>query len=313
MREAVDHQEPARPAPARRPGEPTRRPAPTAGARTPSPRTPSPRPARKPSGAPSRTPPPARPGGPAARRRLLRQRLIVFITVTLGVALAIATAQGCENRTAKGSGPVSPTPRGVSASAVAPVAAQDGSSGLDAVAASDPAARAVAAVDWGSRSYQDPADGSRIDLANGHGTAPGAPVTLTTVLPARYQGSAAAVVVLTRRDRAVPEDMIELYRVRSGAEPVLLAAHATTGDPNGTSVWQIQNGAVLREERTPQSGARTVSTTRYTVAAKGTMTETWPGTGAASSPAVPSASASGSASTAAQALGSSPTGSPAHG
>jgi hypothetical protein len=313
MRETVDHQEPARPAPARRPGEPTRRPAPTPGARTPSPRTPSPRPARKPPGAPSRTPPPARPGGPAARRRLLRQRLIVFITVTLGVALAIATAQGCENRTAKGSGPVSPSPRGVSASAVAPVAAQDASSGLDAVAASDPAARAVAAVDWGSRSYQDPADGSRIDLANGHGTAPGAPVTLTTVLAARYQGSAAAVVVLTRRDRAVPEDMIELYRVRSGAEPVLLAAHATTGDPNGTSVWQIQNGAVLREERTPQSGGRTVSTTRYTVAAKGTMTETWPGTGAASSPAVPSASASGSASTAAQALGSSPTGSAAHG
>uniref|UniRef100_UPI0005A96944 hypothetical protein n=1 Tax=Streptacidiphilus melanogenes TaxID=411235 RepID=UPI0005A96944 len=192
---------------------------------------------------------------------------------------------------------------------------QDASAGLTAVAASDPAARAVAAVDWGSRSYQDPADGSRIDLSNGHGTAPGAPVTLTTVLAARYQGEAAAVVVLTRRDRAVPEDMIELYRVRSGAEPVLLAAHATTGDPNGTSVWQIQNGAVLRQERTPQSGGRTVSTTRYTVAAKGTMTETWPGTGAASSPAVPSPSATApeSASPAAQALGSPASASPAHG
>nr|WP_236654382.1 serine/threonine-protein kinase [Streptacidiphilus anmyonensis] len=310
VRETVEH-----PAPARRTGEPSRRPTPAPGARTPSPRTPSPRPARKPSGGPSRTPPPVRPGGPAARRRLLRQRLIVFITVTLGVALAIATAQGCENRTAKGSGPVSPSPQGVRASAAAPASAQDASAGLTAVAANDPAARAVAAVDWGSRSYQDPADGSRIDLSNGHGTAPGAPVTLTTVLPARYQGETAAVVVLTRRDRAVPEDMIELYRVRSGAEPVLLAAHATTGDPNGTSVWQIQNGAVLREERTPQSGGRTVSTTRYTVAAKGTMTETWPGTGAASSPAAPSASASasGASSPAAQALGSSSTASPAHG
>ncbi|MEU2720858.1 serine/threonine protein kinase [Streptomyces smyrnaeus] len=43
-----------------------------------------------------------RPGGltPAARkRRLLRQRLIVFVTVTLLVALGIAAAQGCEGPT----------------------------------------------------------------------------------------------------------------------------------------------------------------------------------------------------------------------
>jgi hypothetical protein len=308
MRETVEHSS------ARRPGEAERRPAHSSrhssGARTTSARTPAPRPARKPSGTGHGTPPPARPGGPAARRRLLRQRLIVFVTVTLGVALAIATAQGCENRTARGGAPSSGSPQGVRASAPAasPVA-QDAAAGLTAAPAGDAAARAVAAVDWGSRSYQDPADGSRIDLSNGHGTAPGAPVTLTTVLAARYQGEAAAVVVLTRRDRAVPEDMIELYGIHTGAEPVLLAAHATTGDPNGTSVWQIQNGAVLREERTQQSGGRTISTTRYTVAAKGTMTETWPGTGSASSPAVPSPSGS----SAAQALGPSPAASPANG
>ncbi|NNG89421.1 serine/threonine protein kinase, partial [Streptomyces cacaoi] len=40
-----------------------------------------------------------RPGGPspaARRRRLLRQRLIVFVIVTLLVALGIAAAQGCQ-------------------------------------------------------------------------------------------------------------------------------------------------------------------------------------------------------------------------
>ncbi|MBO8190746.1 serine/threonine protein kinase [Streptomyces oryzae] len=50
-----------------------------------------------------------RPGGlsPAARkRRLLRQRLIVFVTVTLLVALGIAAAQGCEGPT-RGLGSVS--------------------------------------------------------------------------------------------------------------------------------------------------------------------------------------------------------------
>jgi serine/threonine protein kinase len=41
-----------------------------------------------------RTPAPARP--PGRDRRLLRQRLIVFVTVTLLVALGIATAQGCQ-------------------------------------------------------------------------------------------------------------------------------------------------------------------------------------------------------------------------
>ncbi|MDX3235881.1 protein kinase [Streptomyces sp. ME03-5709C] len=67
--------------------------------RTPaSPRTPTaPRtPARTPSG---RTPVPRTPTGRrpvGGDRRLLRQRLIVFVTVTLLVALGIAAAQGCQ-------------------------------------------------------------------------------------------------------------------------------------------------------------------------------------------------------------------------
>nr|WP_236046148.1 serine/threonine-protein kinase [Streptacidiphilus fuscans] len=288
----------ARPSGARRPASatarepqptPARRPAPPRGAqRTPPPNRPANRPAN-------------RPGGPAARRRLLRQRLIVFITVTVGVALAIATAQGCESRSPKGSAPASPVAAQATASAGS--VAQDASQGLVAMSAGDPSTQTVTAIDWGGRSYQDPADGSRIDLRAGHGTGPGSPVTLTTVLPARYLGRPAAVVVLTRRVQAVPEDMIELYQVTSSGDPVLLAAHASTGNPNGNSSWQIQNGAVVRAESTPATGTRTVSTTRYTVAAKGTMTETWPGSTAASAPGVasPTTSASGSATTTAAA------------
>ncbi|WP_432092524.1 serine/threonine-protein kinase [Streptomyces sp. bgisy100] len=58
-------------------------------------RTPPPRNGTRPSGRR-----PARPTGPGRRpgpdRRLLRQRLIVFVTVTLLVALGIAAAQGCQ-------------------------------------------------------------------------------------------------------------------------------------------------------------------------------------------------------------------------
>ncbi|MQY11935.1 Serine/threonine-protein kinase PknD [Streptomyces sp. RB5] len=59
-----------------------------------------PAPASRPTG--GRTPAPRRPGGrrPAPRRpardRMLRQRLIVFVIVTLLVALGIAAAQGCQ-------------------------------------------------------------------------------------------------------------------------------------------------------------------------------------------------------------------------
>ncbi|MGP3974710.1 protein kinase domain-containing protein [Streptomyces sp. 8N114] len=84
--------------PARRPASP---PPPRGGERTGSGR-----PTTGKEGHPARG---ARPGGlsPAARRRrLLRQRLIVFVTVTLLVALGIAAAQGCEGPT-RGLGSVS--------------------------------------------------------------------------------------------------------------------------------------------------------------------------------------------------------------
>ncbi|KAF4409392.1 MULTISPECIES: serine/threonine-protein kinase [Streptomyces] len=53
--------------------------------------------------------PPSRTAGAARRpvaenRRLLRQRLVVFVTVTLLVALGIAAAQGCESRAADRTG-----------------------------------------------------------------------------------------------------------------------------------------------------------------------------------------------------------------
>ncbi|OEU98693.1 MULTISPECIES: serine/threonine-protein kinase [Streptomyces] len=74
---------------ARPPRRPTAPPAQRGGERPANGRPTGPRPAAR----------RGRPGGlgPAARkRRLLRQRLIVFVTVTLLVALGIAVAQGCE-------------------------------------------------------------------------------------------------------------------------------------------------------------------------------------------------------------------------
>jgi hypothetical protein len=51
-----------------------------------------------------RTPTGRQPQG--ADRRLLRQRLIVFVTVTLLVALGIAAAQGCQGHAGRGLGRV---------------------------------------------------------------------------------------------------------------------------------------------------------------------------------------------------------------
>ncbi|AEW97647.1 putative protein kinase [Streptantibioticus cattleyicolor NRRL 8057 = DSM 46488] len=69
--------------------------------RTPARPHPQGRPAASRPGAP-RTPAGRRPGRP--NRRLLRQRLIVFVTVTLLVALGIAAAQGCQGPS-RGLGP----------------------------------------------------------------------------------------------------------------------------------------------------------------------------------------------------------------
>ncbi|WP_231607992.1 protein kinase domain-containing protein [Streptacidiphilus albus] len=238
-----------------------------------------------------RTPPPGRPV-PSPSRRLLRQRIVVFITVTIAVAVAIAVAQGCESRTTKGLGPAVPTSRSsvpavVAAQGAAPSAGVQNAAQLTAVTAVQSTAAgqplpttpaAAAAADWANRRYPDPSDGSMILLRNGHSTDGGSPVSLTAVLPARYRGAPAAVVILTRLGGSAPEDLVELFGL-GGAEPVLLASHASTGTPQGVGSWQIVDGSILRQEHTPASGASPVSTTRYTPDADGTMTETWPGSG----------------------------------
>ena len=250
--------------------------------------------AASPAPAARRTPPPtgsqqrpaARPGG-SSSRRLLRQRLIVFITVTVGVALAIAAAQGCENRDSRGLGTPPKATTAATRPAAAAVPAAAPSTAADALQAVPATADGGAdSTDWADRSYPDPSDGSTVLLKDGRASAAdgSAPVALTSVLPARYRNSPAAVVVLTRSDGGVPEDLIELYQLPGGAagsaaEPVLLASHASTGDPQATGTWRIADGAVLREEHTAASGTRPASTTRYAPLGNGTMTETWPGTG----------------------------------
>ena len=256
-----------------------------------------------------RTPPPARPGR-APSRRLLRQRFVVFITVTILVAVVIAVAQGCQSRSGQGAGPArsartsAPTDSAVkdsaandsapSASAPAQSATPSGSpavtptasaggpdaqgvTSLTGVTSAEPlvAAASVPTVDWGDRRYPDPSDGSMILLRGGHSTDGGSPVSLTAVLPAGYRGAPAAVVILTRLSGDAPEDLVELFGL-AGAEPVLLAAHASTGTPQGVGSWRIAGGAVLREEHTPASGGSPASTTRYTPLSNGTMSESWP-------------------------------------
>jgi serine/threonine protein kinase len=92
----------------------------TAAGRRDGPRTPARPPVRAGSlgerAASARTSPARRPGGPD--RRLLRQRLIVFFTVTLLVALGIATAQGCQGP-ARGLGPTGSSVAALSGSSVA--------------------------------------------------------------------------------------------------------------------------------------------------------------------------------------------------
>ncbi|MFD0562007.1 protein kinase [Kitasatospora saccharophila] len=222
---------------------------------------------------------PAPPGGrPTPRQRLLRQRLVVFVTVTLGVALAIAVAQGCENRDAQGLGP---QPAGVATAPAEPAtgttlsvdganAAGHGDTGLA------PSFGVPPQVDWPNLSYPDPSGGPAIQLHDGRSTENGPPVSLAAVLPARYRDAQATLVVLRRLEGAVPVDLVQLYGF-TGGSPVLLADRVSAANPEAGAVWRVENGALIREERIDRTGA--VSSTRYTVRADGGLEESWPGSG----------------------------------
>ncbi|SOB85069.1 Serine/threonine protein kinase [Streptomyces sp. 1331.2] len=251
--------------------------------------------------------PGGRPG--SARQRLLRQRLVVFVTVTIGVALAIAAAQGCENRSDQGLRP----PAGTVASAKAgtggggeqavpgtsvdvapppsvpqppvpqpsatplPVAAR---SGAAADGALTPPQGPVPAVDWPNRSYPDGAGGPAIALKDGHSVGAGPQVALSAVLPARYKSLPAAVVVLRRAEGSAPVDLVQLYTF-AGDTPVATTSRTSAADPQATAAWRLDGSTVVREERVAATGA--VTSTRYTVRADGTLDESWPGAGAGAS------------------------------
>lgn len=115
---------------------------------------------------------------------------------------------------------------GAQPSVAAPAARTGGGTGSAAASATlpaspgtlsglGPAGGPVPPVDWPDRSYNDPAGGPPIALRGGRSAtdpAPGAPVvTLTSVLPARYRGAPATVVVLRRTEGSVPVDLIELF------------------------------------------------------------------------------------------------------
>ncbi|MFJ2777115.1 protein kinase [Kitasatospora sp. NPDC087315] len=236
------------------------------------------------------------PGGRPAtsRQRLLRQRLVVFVTVTVGVALAIAAAQGCENRSNRGLGPaggrtvstapvqppgapVTPSAAGLSADGATPfaAAAHGGATGEGALG---PAQGAGPVVDWPNRGYPDPAGGPGIALRDGRSVGTTGPqVVLSAVLPARYKGAPATLVVLRRAEGSVPVDLVQLFSF-NGDTPVPLASRSSAADPQSTATWRLDNGALVREERVTQTGA--VTSTRYTVRGDGTIEESWPGAGA---------------------------------
>ncbi|MFI9329107.1 protein kinase [Kitasatospora sp. NPDC052868] len=234
-----------------------------------------------------------------SRQRLLRQRVVVFITVTLGVALAIAAAQGCEDRgnqglRAPGGTRVSaapaeqPTPPGAGLSAdgatqsaapppATPLSAAARSSAPAAEGALAPAQGAVPVVDWPNRSYPDPAGGPSVALRDGRSAGNGPQVALSAVLPARYKGAPAALVMLRRTEGSVPLDLVQLFSF-NGDAPMALASRSSAADPQATATWRLDGGALVREERVTQTGA--VASTRYTVRADGSIEESWPGAGA---------------------------------
>ncbi|MFE6868402.1 hypothetical protein ACFVFS_17770, partial [Kitasatospora sp. NPDC057692] len=253
--------------------------------------------------------PGGRPG--TARQRLLRQRLVVFVTVTVGVALAIAAAQGCENRDKQGlrapsnaaTAPAAPGTASAAAPAPAPEASAGAGLSADGLAASTtplaaaahgapagggaetallPAQGAGPAVDWPNRSYADPAGGPAISLRDGRSAGAGPQVVLSAVLPARYKGAPAALVVLRRSEGSVPVDLVQLFSF-SGDSPVALTSRSSAADPQATAAWRLEGGALVREERVAQTGAAT--STRYTLRADGTLEESWPGSPTMTPPA----------------------------
>ncbi|MFE4519251.1 hypothetical protein ACFRMQ_34295, partial [Kitasatospora sp. NPDC056783] len=230
--------------------------------------------------------PGGRPG--TARQRLLRQRLVVFVTVTIGVALAIAAAQGCENRGNQSARP----PAGVAATTgtgggqqavpgtSVDVAPQSSTTPLPAAARSGadagltPPQAPVPTVDWPNHSYPDGAGGQAIALQNGHSVGGGPQVALSAVLPARYKGLPAAVVVLRRAEGSAPVDLVQLYTF-NGDSPVATTSRTSVADPQATATWRLDGSTVVREERAAATGA--IASTRYAVRADGTLDESWPG------------------------------------
>jgi hypothetical protein len=138
-----------------------------------------------------------------------------------------------------------------------------------------PAGGPVPAVDWPNRAYQDPAGGPAIQLQNGQ-SAGQPPVSLTAVMPARYRGAPAEVVVLRRTQGSVPADLVELFTF-NGDTPSLATARSSAADPSSSATWRMEEGALVREERVPQTGA--TATTRYAVRGDGSLEESWPGSG----------------------------------
>ncbi|MFD5084144.1 hypothetical protein ACFWOG_16085, partial [Kitasatospora sp. NPDC058406] len=255
--------------------------------------------------------PGGRPG--AARQRLLRQRLVVFVTVTVGVALAIAAAQGCENRENQGmrpsasapaapgageqqggaappstpaQGPAGSAGTGLSADGIAqsasPLTAAARASAVAGEGALGPAQGAGPAVKGPTRATPYRARCGPDTGRDGRSAGTGPQVVLSAVLPARYKGAPAALVVLRRSEGSVPVDLVQLFSF-NGDAPVALASRSSAADPQATATWRLENGALVREERVAQTGSAT--STRYTVRADGTLEESWPGSGS-TTPAV---------------------------
>ncbi len=105
---------------------------------------------------------------------------------------------------------------------------------------------------------------------------------LSAVLPARYKGGPAALVVLRRSEGSVPVDLVQLFSF-TGDTPAALTSRSSAADPQAVATWRLENGALVREERVAQTGA--VTSTRYALRADGTLDESWPGS-ATTTPAV---------------------------